>query len=146
MRVGRLFSQGAARYDRHMSEPRGEVEHLRELATSYRRTVGLLAVSWLATAFSSEVPGVLAGPILLAIAVLLAVQGARLARLLGLPLPIGWGVLLFIPLVNLVTLLVLSRKATAYCRVHGVRVGLLGPRLEDLERLSETGLPRAEVR
>lgn len=132
-----------------MREAQGEGTRLYELARAYRRTVLLLGGSWLATALLSGARGVVGGlatPILLTIAVLLAVQGARLARELGLSLPAGWGVLLLVPLVNLVALLALSRKAMGRCRAHGVRVGLLGPRLEDLERLADSDMPRATVR
>lgn len=131
-----------------MSDPVGEVAKLHQLAVTYRRTVALLGASWLTASFSSGQGGSMSGlavVVLLALSAVMAIHGARLARLLGLFLPPAWGVLFFIPLVSLVALLVLSRKSTAYCRARGVRVGLLGPRLDDIERLNETGIPRAET-
>lgn len=132
-----------------MSEPVGEVSKLYQLAVNYRRTVLLLGATWLVASFSSGQSGALSAVavvVLLGLSVAMAVHGVRLARLLGLFWPPAWGVLFFIPLVSLLALLSLSRRSTAYCRTHGVRVGLLGPRLDDIERLRESGLPRAEAR
>lgn len=126
----------------------GDVDKLYQLAVTYRRTVMLLGSSWIVAALSPGrgVIGTMVGVLLFALSVAMAVHGYRLARLLGLVLPPAWGIMLFVPLVNLITLLVLSSKSTAYCRERGVRVGLLGPRLDDIERLGESGLPRAEAR
>jgi hypothetical protein len=36
---------------------------------------------------------------------------------------------MLVPLLNVVTLLILSAKATRACRAHGVPVGFLGPKI-----------------
>ena len=40
-----------------------------------------------------------------------------------------WAAAILVPLVNVITLVALSLKATKACRANGVEVGLLGPRL-----------------
>ena len=45
-----------------------------------------------------------------------------------------WAVAMLVPLVNLITLLVLSSKATSACRAAGIPVGFLGPKLESTAR------------
>ncbi len=48
---------------------------------------------------------------------------------------IGILILLFIPLVGLLTLLILNGKATRLLREGGIRVGLMGASRENLEKL-----------
>jgi hypothetical protein len=40
-----------------------------------------------------------------------------------------WAIAMLIPLVNILTLLALSSKASTVCRANGIEVGLLGPRI-----------------
>ena len=50
---------------------------------------------------------------------------------------LGWGiamgVLTFIPCVGLITLLIINSKATATLKSKGIKVGLLGAKLSDLD-------------
>ena len=55
----------------------------------------------------------------------------NLAKALQAP-PWLYVVLSLIPLVNLIALLVLNRKATTALQAHGVRVGLMGANKDDL--------------
>jgi hypothetical protein len=49
----------------------------------------------------------------------------------------AWGyiILVFIPLIGLLALLHLSRKATKTLQANGVKVGLMGARASDLEKI-----------
>jgi hypothetical protein len=42
---------------------------------------------------------------------------------------------MFLPCINILTLLVLSSKAQSWCRRYGIRVGFLGPTKESIEEL-----------
>ncbi len=61
--------------------------------------------------------------------VALAIYGYRTARSLGSSVAWVWAIAMVVPLVNLLSLLVLSRKATNVCRQHGIPVGLFGPKI-----------------
>lgn len=71
----------------------------------------------------------------LGVAVFAAVTAYRLAVALGEGLPWLWAVFLFVPCVSILALLLLSSKANAWCKAHGVKVGLLGPTRESIEDL-----------
>lgn len=60
----------------------------------------------------------------------------RLAKVLKSSLDWLYIVLSFIPVVNVIALLLLNRKATVVLRAHGIRVGLMGANQEDLSKLS----------
>ena len=49
----------------------------------------------------------------------------RLCKELSLN-PVLWIIAMFIPLINLICLVVLNQKATTFLKSHGVKVGLLG--------------------
>lgn len=114
---------------------------IQTLAGAYRRLVVWVGIQLLLSLGSalvpaSSVPGPL-GPVLkqaLAAAMLLSVftvliSTYRTARALGSSRPTLWVVAMFLPLVNVISLLVLSSHASAICRMHNVPVGILGPRL-----------------
>lgn len=61
--------------------------------------------------------------------VALAIYGSRTATALGSSAGWLWGVAMFIPCVNVVTLLTLSAKATSACRAAGIPVGFFGPKV-----------------
>lgn len=63
----------------------------------------------------------------------------RLARLLGEGVPALWAAAMFLPCINIIMLLVLSSRAQAWCRRHGIKVGLLGPTRESIEELKRRG-------
>jgi hypothetical protein len=133
-------------------------QRLRALATTYKRMVLLVGLEWLliatangqrnapvthgvdpAFAMGENAAVVLAGIGVLVVGCVLVVTGYRLAQILGLGTPIVWAIGMFVPLINLIVLLALSRKSQAVCRSHGVRVGLLGPNLDDVARIEQTG-------
>lgn len=64
-----------------------------------------------------------------AISLALAYYGYRTAQTLGSTVAWVWGLAMLLPLLNLVTLLALSSKATRACRANGVPVGFFGPKL-----------------
>jgi hypothetical protein len=73
--------------------------------------------------------------LLIGILVAMVITTYKLARLLGAGLPILWAIAMFIPCLNLLTLLVLSSKAQAWCQQYGIKVGLLGPTKESIEEV-----------
>jgi hypothetical protein len=108
------------------------------VASHYRRLVLLVGAQILLgvgmQVFSLGGPSV--ALTVLALVVLLAALGAsiamavtvyRLMSLLQEGVPVLWAIAIFVPVVNLLILLVISSKAQAWCREHRVYVGLLGP-------------------
>jgi len=49
--------------------------------------------------------------------------------------PALWAVAMCVPCANLIVLLLLNSRATAWCRERGIEVGLFGPTRQSLERL-----------
>jgi hypothetical protein len=91
--------------------------------------VGLLAIVILVVVIATEV--VIVG------------TAYRLARRLGSGTPVLWAVAMFIPCVNILTLLALSSKATTWCRRHGIKVGFLGPTKESIEEIRRRSVTSA---
>jgi len=58
----------------------------------------------------------------------LAIYAYRTALALGSKVSVLWSLAMLVPLVNAITLLVLSSKATRACRAVGIPVGFLGPK------------------
>jgi len=73
----------------------------------------------------------------LLVAIAMATTTYKLTGHLGAGMPILWAVAMFLPLVNIVVLLVLSAKAQGWCQRYGIKVGLLGPTQESLGRLRQ---------
>ncbi len=120
-----------------MTEPGLDVP---KLAASYRKLV-LWFGAQLALALLGMVAIAITGPTVLgaAIAVVrlvgllatvcaLGIYAFRTAAALGSRVGFLWGLAMLVPLVNAITLLVLSSKATSACRGAGVPVGFLGPK------------------
>lgn len=63
----------------------------------------------------------------------LAYYGYRTANALGSSVGWLWALAMFVPCLNVITLLVLSSRATRACREHGVPVGFLGPKVPEHE-------------
>jgi hypothetical protein len=128
------------------------------IAKLYRRLVlavgGQLLLSLIANLRSTR-PGsggedVLTG--LLAIVILIALivtevvivgTAYKLARRLGSGTPVLWAVAMFIPCINILTLLALSSKATSWCRRHGIKVGFFGPTKESIEEIRRSSVTSA---
>ena len=72
--------------------------------------------------------------VVLATIVMLSIQAFRTAKALGSRVGVLWAIAMVMPLVNLITLLALSSKATRACRQAGIPVGLLGPKLSPKTR------------
>lgn len=91
----------------------------------------MLLVGILASLISNYVSRSTPMPLLLMLLIALAVAAFniysvyRLCKALDLA-PAIWIILMFIPLANLVALVILIRKATAYLREQGKQVGFLG--------------------
>jgi hypothetical protein len=58
----------------------------------------------------------------------LVYYGYRTAEALGSTLAWAWAVGMLVPCANVVTLLILSSRATGVCRAAGIPVGLFGPK------------------
>jgi len=71
----------------------------------------------------------------LSLLVAIAVTAYQLSGHLRESVPLLWAIVMFIPCFNLIGLLVLSAKATAWCNRYGLKVGLLGPTKESIEDL-----------
>jgi len=105
-----------------------------KLARAYRNLVlwfGLQLVMTVGNqAFgNNRIVAGLAGLVVLATLVALTIYAYRTASALGGSVPILWAVAMFVPCLNIITLLVLSSKATAACRERGIAVGFLGPKI-----------------
>jgi hypothetical protein len=118
------------------------------IAVLYRRIVLLVGAQLLASCFGRALAGGAQGSDVLvlilslltlvatlAIGVACAVAAYQLMREMGSSAPWLWAIVLFVPCVNIITLLVVSARATAWCKERGIQVGLLGPTKESIERL-----------
>ncbi len=103
------------------------------LAAAYRRLVLWFGVQVIASlvmrAGEGSSLGALAGLVTFTSIVALAVYAYRVAIALGFVKADGWlwAIAMVLPLINVITLLVLSSKARRACRAHGVPMGLCGP-------------------
>jgi hypothetical protein len=113
------------------------------LAASYRRLV-LWFGAQLALGILGAVAVAVAGPNALGVTIAvvrlvgilatvcaLGIYSYRTAAALGSRVGLLWGLAMLVPLVNAITLLVLSSKATKACRAAGVPVGFLGPKFTE---------------
>ncbi len=101
-----------------------------KLASSYRQLVLWVGMQLLlSVGLLLNVVPLLLFPALIVTVVAIAVYAARTAAALGSSAASLWAVAMLIPLINVITLLVLSSKATQTCRANGIAVGLLGPRI-----------------
>lgn len=138
------------------AERKEQLKRLRDLATTYKNVVILVGIQWVVALGSnprSTNPNAATGDpgprgvlllVALALAVVLAVYGYRLARLLERSLPVLYAIGMFIPLVNLIVLLILSRASAAVCRRHGIGVGFFGPDRRDLQKLEAAARDSAQ--
>lgn len=61
----------------------------------------------------------------------------RMAKSLGSRFAWGYAIMLFIPLVGMISMLILNSRATARLRDSGLRVGLMGVSRESLDNLNK---------
>ena len=129
-----------------------------KLAASYRRLVLWFGVQFVITIVGS-LASFMTGENLLGVLisfayficimitiVALAIYAYRTAAARGSRVPFLWAVALFIPLVNAITLLVLSAKATNACRKAGIPVGFFGPKIGTKAALSQRKKKKSGVR
>jgi hypothetical protein len=122
------------------------VQNAETIARPYRRLVLVVGLQLLATVL--RLPLIAAAPPSLALAILglvllvalacaiaLAITAYRLAEEMGLGVPLLWAIFMFLPCINILTLLVMSSKAQTWCRQYDIKVGLLGPTPESIEDL-----------
>lgn len=74
--------------------------------------------------------------LLIAGTVIMLIWVYRLTSSMGSKAAWAWVVVMFFPCLNLLFLLMINNNATAWCRRHGIKVGLLGPPKSALEDLS----------
>jgi len=119
------FAPPEARVADHAAQGADDTLLLNRIASGQR----LLVVAVLVSILSSVFRGNPVGAIVAIVSAIIAVVGAvRLAAALGSPpwVRVVAGLLMLVPLVNLITMLVLSSRATRRLRAGGYRVGLLG--------------------
>lgn len=118
---------------------------LRSLVVSYRALVRWVGFQLLLAVGGGIVLGALSGQAavvvawirllgIIATSVMLILYAFRTASALGSSVPVIWAIAMFVPLLNLMTLLILSSRATKTCRAAGVPVGFLGPRAVPSDR------------
>jgi hypothetical protein len=130
-----------------------DIETIEAVATAYRRLVvwfGLyyllpFTVAWVVTMLvsaavakvlvSAAVAKVLVPLVALIAYVALVCTAYRLAGLLGLPRPWVYILAMLLPCINIIGLLDLSHRANTWLTPRGVKVGLLGPSRQSIERL-----------
>jgi hypothetical protein len=97
-------------------------------------TLGLSAAGVASTGIPILVVAVVFTLVRLAILALMMIGVFNLAAAMGSSMAsrILFVIAMIIPLVNLIVLLVLNQKATGLLRQHNIKVGLMGPRVEDL--------------
>lgn len=122
-----------------VTDPASSNEEVRRLTRAYRSLVRWFGVQLLVGLGLGFVAG-LVGPGLdpsvrgvqglatLATVVPLAIYAHRTASALGSRVSVLWGAAMVVPLINMITLLILSSRATRACRAAGVPVGFLGPK------------------
>jgi hypothetical protein len=102
--------------------------NVRALARHYRQLVGIVGLQLLISPlFLSDTLALLVLPATIATSIALTYCAYRTAEALGSPSAALWAVAMFVPCVNIFTLLALSSNATAACRAAGIKVGFLGP-------------------
>ncbi len=109
------------------------------VAKTQKQILRLLCASILACLAMLTGPSVMAF-LAMAAVLLLGIMSAvliyRLAGALKEPLPWLYLVLAFVPYASVAALLIINAKASAALKTKGIRVGLMGARPEDLEKLS----------
>src|SRR5262249_50245366 len=108
------------------------------LAVGAQLLLGFVSNSLSVMARGSAAVGLLALlvlPVALGISIFIAITAYKLSNRPQIGLPILWAIAMFIPCVNIITLLVLSSNATSWCRRHGIKVGFFGPTQESIDEI-----------
>jgi len=112
-------------------------DNIAKLARNYRQLVLLVggqlviyvAFQFANSALRSPLLTLLFLVLILISVVALAVYAYRTAEALGSRFAPLWAVAMLVPCVNVITLFILSSKATAMCKARGIPVGFLGPQI-----------------
>ena len=131
-----------------VARPRAEAKYpvdadeLERVAFSFKAVIGLVgvqAIVAIARALSLSAVGQARGDreivttvfalVLIALGVAAAIQAKRLADALQVGNPLGYAFATLVPGVSIIALLSLSSRATEWCRLRGIAVGLLGPKV-----------------
>ncbi|WP_243304217.1 hypothetical protein [Geothrix oryzisoli] len=113
-----------------VADPQGEGTNTQDVARAQR----LLLLSILASLVGNilmktdTLIGLLVIPVALAVAVFSIWCVYKLCKALSLG-PVLWIIAMFIPLINLICLVILNQKATTYLKSQGLKVGLLGAKV-----------------
>ena len=118
-----------------------ELDKLRPLVQAYRALVRWVGVQLLLTFGGAVAIGAMTGsPLAVALAwvrfalllvtvVPLVIYAYRTSVALGSKAGVVWGLAMLFPLINLITLLILSSRATRACQAAGIPVGFFGPKV-----------------
>lgn len=119
-----------------------DIHRLRAAAKDFRMLALILVLSWVgrgivmqAQTNSAQDSSAVLIIVALLFGAIMAVFGHGVASKLGAAMPVLWGLALMVPILNLLALLMLSRLCVSACKRHGVRAGLLGPNLAELDQL-----------
>lgn len=99
------------------------------LAQAYRNLVLWFGVELVSPVFGFSGISWLQSLVVLACSIALTIYSYRTAKALGSTVAWVWGLAMFVPCLNAITLLVISSKATAACKENGIEVGLFGPKI-----------------
>jgi hypothetical protein len=102
---------------------------IRGLAVAHRNVVLVILVGLVANFAMRGIPPVLVLPLALCVAAFQLYNVYQLAKYSGSTQAWLWLVAMFVPLVNLICLLILLRKSSRILRENGVKVGLLGAKV-----------------
>ena len=147
--VSRMLPPPRPQFQPQPASPPVPFDQAEAIARLYRRLVLLVGLQLLlgflrvpmAISTSSVANALLILSVLILLAVLaaLAVTAHQLTQNLGDSVPVIWAVAMFLPCINIIVLLILSSKATAWCQRYGIRVGFLGPTKESIDELRRRG-------
>lgn len=110
--------------------PEGDIERVKDVARAQRMLLISILASFAGNVLlrSEGLTPFLLLPVALGIAGFSVWCIYRLCKALELG-PILWVLAMFVPVINLISLLVLNQKATGFLKSHGVKVGLMGARV-----------------
>ena len=97
--------------------------------------LGVLRAPLMAVPAAATLMAVVGLLVWLGSAVALALTAYALTEHMRTGVPVLWAIAMFLPCINVISLLVLSAKSQTWCRQHGVKVGFLGPTPESIEEL-----------
>lgn len=123
------------------ASPAGETRLLaRRQRALLRLVLAYIGIFILSAAIRPDAPvlaSILVPLVYLVILISAPVLVYRMAKSLGSRFAWGYAIMLFIPLVGMISMLILNSRATARLRDSGLRVGLMGVSRESLDNLNK---------